>query len=174
MGEAAMELSSEQKEYIENFTSKFIRGNLKVWIAETAVDQIHTEKEMELRERIIRVEESIDRSIALTRQGFEQMDKRFELLTGQMDKRFEQTDKRFEALTGQMDKRFEALTGQMDKRFEALTGQMDKRFEQTDKRFADMDKRFADMDKRFNQMFAYSTTAMVLLGVLVTVFGILN
>ncbi len=56
---------------------------------------MNVEKEMEIRERIIRVEESLDKHIALTKQGFEQMDKRFELLTGQMDKRFDQVDKRF-------------------------------------------------------------------------------
>ena len=32
---------------------------------------------MELRERIIRVEESLEKHIALTKQGFEQVDKRF-------------------------------------------------------------------------------------------------
>ncbi|GAB6163750.1 hypothetical protein JCM12298_29100 [Desulfothermus naphthae] len=46
------------------------------------------------------------------------MDKRFDALYREMDKRFEQVDKRFE----QVDKRFE----QVDKRFE----QVDKRFEQ--------------------------------------------
>ncbi|MHA1149949.1 MAG: hypothetical protein ACTSR8_17060 [Promethearchaeota archaeon] len=76
------------------------------------------------------------------------MDKRFEAIQAQMDKRFEAMDKRFEA----MDKRFEAIQAQMDKRFKA----MDKRFEAMDKRFeaiqAQMDKRFKAMDKRFEAM----------------------
>ncbi len=41
-----------------------------------------------------------------------QMDKRFEAMQNQMDKRFEQVDKRFE----QVDKRFES----MDKRFDVI------------------------------------------------------
>ena len=110
MGEAAMELSSEQKDYI----GSYIRDNLKLWIGESGANQIINEREMEIRERIIRVEESIDKHIALTKAGFDQMDKRFELLTGQMDKRFEQVDKRFE----QVDKRFESI----DSRFNRLTG----------------------------------------------------
>jgi len=50
---------------------------------------------------------------------------------------FRQIDKRFEELTHQMDKRFEAV----DKRFEDLIHYMDKRFEMVDKRFEDMNKR---------------------------------
>ncbi len=60
------------------------------------------------------------------REGFRQIDKRFEELTYQMDKRFEAVDKRFEDLIHCMDKRFEAV---------------DKRFEMVDKRFKDMNKR---------------------------------
>ena len=46
-------------------------------------------------------------------------------------------DKRFEAMQREMDKRFE----QVDRRFE----QIDKRFEQVDKRFDQVDKRFGDL-----------------------------
>ena len=140
-----MELSSEQKDYIGNFVSDFIRANLKVWIAENASVPVNNQQEMEIRERIIRVEESLDKHIELTKQGFDEMNKRFELLTGQMDKRF----------------------GDMDKRFELLAGQMDKRFEQAD-------RRFEQVDKRFSQMFAYFTTGIVILGVLITVFQFLS
>jgi len=94
---------------------------------------------------------------------FDQMDKRFEAMQEQMDKRFEQMDKRFEAMQEQMDKRFEqmdkrfeAMQEQMDKRFEAMQEQMDKRFEQMDKRFdalqEQIDKRFEKVYERFEQM----------------------
>ncbi|MDD3553668.1 MAG: hypothetical protein PHC35_04010 [Deltaproteobacteria bacterium] len=43
----------------------------------------------------------------------------------------QQTDKRFE----QVDKRLESMQNQTDKRFESMQNQMDKRFEQVDKRF---------------------------------------
>ena len=48
----------------------------------------------------------------------EDMDKRFDLMREEMNKRFEQVDKRFE----QVDKRFE----QFDKRFETLTTRIDR------------------------------------------------
>jgi len=86
------------------------------------------------------------------------IDKRFEMMQREMDKRFEQVDKRFELMEQQIanlreemnhrfeevDKRFE----QVDKRFE----QIDKRFEQIDKRFEQIDKRFEQIDKRFDEV----------------------
>ncbi|SET22773.1 hypothetical protein SAMN05216326_11623 [Nitrosomonas marina] len=89
--------------------------------------------ELEIRERIVRVEEELKHQRELMIEGFKQMEKRFE----QIEKRFEQIDKRFE----QIDKRFE----QIDKRFE----QIEKRFEHIDKRFEHIDKRFEQVDKRF-------------------------
>lgn len=70
--------------------------------------------ELEIRERIVRVEEELKHQRELMLEGFKQMEKRFE----QMEKRFEQIDKRFE----QIDKRFE----QVDKRFEAITTRIDR------------------------------------------------
>ena len=64
--------------------------------------------------------------------------------TQQVDKRFEQVDKRFE----QVDKRIEDLREDMNKRFE----QVDKRFEQVDKRFEELRE---DMNKRFEQMMTF-------------------
>ena len=126
-----------------------------------------------LTERIVRVEEAL-RNLSLI------MDKRFEDLIHQMDKRFEAMDKRFEA----MEKRFEAI----DKRFEDLIHYMDKRFEAVDRRFEDMNKRFEDMNKRFEDMnkrfdaigrrFNWTigiTTALITgLGVLITVYRFLG
>jgi septation ring formation regulator EzrA len=77
--------------------------------------------ELDIRERIVRVEEELKHQRELMLQGFETSNRRFEEIRTDMNKRFEQVDKRFE----QVDKRFE----QVDKRFE----QMDKRFEQIDK-----------------------------------------
>ena len=57
--------------------------------------------DVELRERMVRVEEELKNQRELIRQGFELMEKRFE----QIDKRFEEVDKRFE----QVDKRFEVI-----------------------------------------------------------------
>ncbi len=60
---------------------------------------------LEDRDRLIRLEAKLE-------VGFQQIDKRFEDLRDDMNKRFEQVDKRFE----QVDKRFE----QVDKRFDQM------------------------------------------------------
>ena len=104
--------------------------------------------ENQLLERIVRIEESLAHHIELTRQGFSEMNRRFELLLDQTNKRFEQVEKRFE----QIDKRFE----QIDKRFEAMQIQIDRRFEQVDRRFDALTRR---MD-RF-MVWSFSTTLAV-------------
>jgi len=100
--------------------------------------------ENQLLERIVRIEESLAHHIELTRQGFSEMNRRFELLLDQTNKRFEQVDKRFE----QIDKRFEAMQIQIDRRFE----QLDKRFEQIYRRFEQVEKRFDQVDRRFDAL----------------------
>ena len=100
--------------------------------------------ENQILERIVRIEESLAHHIELTRQGFSEMNRRFELLLDQTNKRFEQVEKRFE----QIDKRFE----QIDKRFEAMQIQIDRRFEQVDGRFEQIDKRFDQVDRRFDAL----------------------
>lgn len=100
--------------------------------------------ENQILERIVRIEESLAHHIELTRQGFSEMSRRFELLLDQTNKRFEQVEKRFE----QIDKRFE----QIDKRFEAMQIQIDRRFEQVDRRFEQIDKRFDQVDRRFDAL----------------------
>jgi len=115
----------------------YIKRHLGEWLAEQSLGKPPAVYEIELRERMVRVEEELKHQRALMQQGFALMEKRFE----QIDKRFEQVDKRFE----QVDKHFE----QIDKRFE----QVEKRFEQIDKRFEQVDRRFGDMIKRHDQHF---------------------
>ncbi len=126
---------------------EFIKTHISEWIAEQSLGKPPVVYEIELRERILRVEEALKHQgdefkaqRELTQTVLVQMDKRFE----QVEKRFEQIDKRFE----QVDKQIENLRRDMDKRFE----QVDKRFEQMDKRFEQVDKRFEQMDKRFEEM----------------------
>jgi len=61
------------------------------------------------RDRLIRLEATLQTFM-------QQVDKRFEELREDMNKRFEQVDKRFEELREDMNKRFE----QVDKRFEQM------------------------------------------------------
>jgi len=123
--------------------------------------------ELEIRERIVRVEEELKHQRELMLEGFSRVDKRFE----QIDKRFEQVDKRFEQLISEMnarfeqvDKRFELMEKrfeQIDKRFEQLISEMNARFEQVDKRFELMEKRFEQIDRRFEVMTARIDRFMV-------------
>jgi predicted nuclease with TOPRIM domain len=95
---------------------QFIKDHLGEWLAEQSLGKPPAVYEIELRERMVRVEEELKHQRELMRHGFEQVDRRFE----QVDKRFEQVDKRFE----QMDKRWQ----QMDKRFDDMLKRHDKHF----------------------------------------------
>jgi septation ring formation regulator EzrA len=99
----------------------FIKAHLGEWLAEQSLAKPPAVYEIELRERMVRVEEELKHQRELMREGFERMDQRFE----QVDKRFEQVDKRFEQVDKrleQIDKRFE----QVDARFEAMTRRIDR------------------------------------------------
>jgi chaperonin cofactor prefoldin len=123
---------------------EFIKAHLGEWLAEQSFAKPPAVYEIELRERMVRVEEELRHQRELIQTILVQMDKRFDAV----EKRFEQMqlniDKRFEAV----DKRFEQLQMNMDQRFDAV----EKRFEATDKRFEAMDKRFEAMDKRFEEL----------------------
>jgi septal ring factor EnvC (AmiA/AmiB activator) len=122
---------------------EFIKRHLGEWLAEQSLGKPPAVYEIELRERMVRVEEELKHQRELMREGFDQIDRRFEAMQTSSDKRFEQVDKRFE----QVDRRFE----QVDKRFE----QVDKRFEQVDKRFEQMDRRFDEMLRRHDRHFLW-------------------
>jgi predicted nuclease with TOPRIM domain len=113
-GGSAMTLTQEDIE--------FIKANMGDWLAEQSLGKPPAVYEIELRERMVRVEEALSHQRELMREGFAQMERRFE----QIDKRFEQVDKRFE----QMERRFE----QVDKRFESMQATMDQRFENMTRR----------------------------------------
>ena len=92
-----MELSRETLDSIGDY----VKANLAAWFREVVPPAaVHTDPVM--LERVVKVEESIERQQALMRQGFDNMDKRLE----QIDKRFDQVDKRFEELRYDMNARF--------------------------------------------------------------------
>ena len=133
---------------------EFIKQHLGEWLTEVSLGKPPAVYEIELRERMVRVEEALKHQGELIQQLIQQMDKRFE----QVDLRFEMIEKRFE----QVDKRFEEFQRQMDRRFE----QVDKRFEQVDKRFEQMDQRFVELQRRMDRFMFWS------LGMTLTVGGI--
>jgi len=77
----------------------------KAFAEKPEANQANVCYELELRERIVRVEEELKHQRELMLEGFKQMEKRFE----QVEKRFEQIEKRFE----QIDKRFEVMTARL-------------------------------------------------------------
>jgi len=146
----------------------FIKAHMGDWLAEQSLARPPAVYEIELRERMVRVEEELKHQRELMREGFAQMDKRFTLaekrheeLREDMLARFEQVDRRFD----QVDKRFE----QVDKHFD----QVDKRFEQVDKRFEQVDKRFEQVDDRFDEMLRrHDRHFLWLIGFITTVGGL--
>ena len=86
-----------------------------------------SERESNLSERFVRVEEELKHQRELMIKGFAQAEKRFE----QVDKRFEESRQDMLARFEQVDKRFEQIREDMNKRFEEM-------FRHTDKRFEDM------------------------------------
>ena len=84
----------------EDFNSidAYIRKHLSDWLKEEGFNKRSFDYEIEIRERIVRVEEELKHQRELMKQGFEQV-----------DKRFEQVDKRFEELREDMNKRFTSL-----------------------------------------------------------------
>jgi DNA repair exonuclease SbcCD ATPase subunit len=105
-GDAFMALSKED--------IAFIKAHMGEWLAEQSLGRPPAVYEVELRERMVRVEEELKHQRELMREGFAQMDKRLE----QVDKRFEQVDKRFE----QVDKRFDEMIRRHDRHFVWLIG----------------------------------------------------
>jgi hypothetical protein len=95
-----------------------IKDHLGEWLAEQSLGKPPAVYEIELRERMVRVEEELKHQRELIKTLIEQMDKRFDAV----DKRFDAVDKRFDAV----DKRFESMQKQMDDRFNALTRRIDR------------------------------------------------
>jgi septation ring formation regulator EzrA len=112
---------------------EFIKANMAGWLAEQSLGKPAAVYEIELRERMVRVEEELRHQRELMREGFAQMEKRFE----QVDKRFEQVDKRFE---------------QVDRRL----AQVDKRFEQVDNRFESVQQDIRELQRRMDRFMIWS------------------
>lgn len=83
---------------------RFIKEHLGEWLAEQSLGKPPAVYEIELRERMVHVEEELRHQRELIR-----------TILKQMDKRFEAVDKRFETLQNEMNRRFEALTRRIDR-----------------------------------------------------------
>ncbi len=108
-----MSLTSTDLKQIEDH----IKSNIGSWMGDVSLTKSSYFNEIELIERIVRVEEELKSQRELMLMGFEQTNKRFEEMQKNMDKRFEQVDKRFE----QVDKRFEDVNSKFTMMFAFMT-----------------------------------------------------
>ena len=153
---------SEIDEWDEAFEQRltgFLKENLAELLASEGLSRPARVYEIELRERLVRVEEAIKHQGELIQKTLDFMDVRF----GAMDRRFEAVDKRFEELREDMNTRFEAV----DKRFEELREDMNTRFEVVDKRFEAVDRRFNSLQWLIGGGFTFLTVVIVLMKFLV-------
>ena len=83
---------------------QFIKDHLGEWLTEQSLGRPPAVYEIELRERMVRVEEELRHQRELIKTILVEMDKRFDALQQNMDQRFEAVDKRFEELTRRIDR----------------------------------------------------------------------
>jgi len=112
-----------------------LRIAIREIVREVNQEQIRA-RELDLIERVVSVEKSLEN------------------LNLRMIERFDQIQKQFL----QVDRRFEDMLRLMDVRFE----QVEKRFEQVDKRFEQVDKRFSQMQWTIGLGFTLMTVVMTL------------
>ena len=76
-----------QKKDFEKLGS-YVKDHILEWIEESSHDRISYSYDKDLYERVVRVEEELKHQRELMKQGFEMMDKRFEDIRSDMNKRF--------------------------------------------------------------------------------------
>ena len=79
---------------------EYVQSHLTEWLPEQTYRSVDRIYPIELGERMVRVEEELKNQRELMKQGFDQIDRRMELMQVNMDKRFElmqnSIDKRFD------------------------------------------------------------------------------
>ena len=162
MGEAQMELGERELHKI----GEFVKAHLPQWIGETGLaaaieggesfSALH-KRELDLIERIVRVEDELKNLREVMEERFAKVDERFEALQKLIEERFVRMDERFETQQKQMDERFEAQQKQMDERFDHVEKRFEAQQKQIDDRFeaqqAQMDKRFTTLQWTVNMGF---------------------
>lgn len=159
--EQIMDLTEEQLKRIGEYVSR----NFDELIERSSYGRMRS-YEITVIERVTRVEEELKsqrdlmmKQHEMTMFGFQQMEKRFEVIQKSMDDRFESMQK-------DMDVHFGAMQKNMDDRFESV-------LENTEHRFISIDKRFDDVNRRFTMLmwamgigFTLTTTAISIVTVL--------
>ena len=109
---------------------EYVKTHLPQWMGESGIvcaveggESLSTlhKRELDLLERIVRVEDEL-------KNLREVMEERFEAQQKQIDERFDHVEERFKAQQIQIDTRFEAHQTQMDRRFSTLQWTMNAGF----------------------------------------------
>jgi flagellar capping protein FliD len=114
MGESPVELGERELKKI----GEYVKAHLPEWLGE-----LRRDRDLELTERIVRVEEEVKSLREVMEVRFEAVDSRFDALESHVESRFEAIDARFEAV---------------DARFDSMESRFETRFEEIDKRFTHM------------------------------------
>jgi hypothetical protein len=78
----------------------FIKTHMAEWLTEQSLGKPAAVYEIELRERMVRVEEELRHQRELMQQGFERVDKRFEQVDSRFDEMIRRHDRHFLWLIG--------------------------------------------------------------------------
>ena len=103
-----MEFTKEQLEQI----GSYIESNFDRFGAKSSVVQLRP-YDIQLIERMTRIEEELRSQRELMQLGFNQMDKRFESMQKQSDTRFEMMQKNMDTRFDDMNKKFNMITWMM-------------------------------------------------------------
>jgi chromosome segregation ATPase len=147
----AMELSQDTLKQI----GEYVKQHLPEWTRETGSPGVEAStaeelrREIDIRGRIVRVEEELKTSRELMREGFAAVNRRFEDQTAHFNTRFEAIDKRFEDQAASFNARFETI----------------------DKRFEDMNSRFTDMQKHTNRWMTLISVFLAVIGAMPWIMG---
>jgi len=133
-------------QYLKNFTGLFIVFNLLNITGVFADDLSIHQTNLNLVERVTKLEEGLKAIVTEMRTRFEMMEKSF-------DKRFESIDKRFELMENNFNNRFESLTREMNQQFASVNKRIDLLTDQNNKRFESVDKRIDLLTDQNNKRF---------------------
>ena len=138
-----MTLQQTEIDHITDQVKTDIKSHLGEWMAEYAVGRPAMPFEMEIRERIVRVEEEFKHQRELMLQGFALIEKRIALAESSTLERFDAAEKR-------SDERFGELKSYSDARFDDMGKRSDARFDAAEKR---SDERFGELKSYSNALF---------------------
>ena len=122
---SSTELSPELRESIGEYVSK----NLRAWFDESVFGG-YVRRDIELRERMVRVEEELKNERDLMRTGFERMDSRFSELREASDKRFTEQREDFVSRFDRIDERFTEQREDANRRFAEQSDMFNTRFDE--------------------------------------------